>query len=364
MEINLCSFNVLNFKFNSSGEQSFKQKKVKKIAKILREKNCHLAALQEIKSTETVAEIAKELGFEFCHCENLYDELNQENFLNRHGSSFKAEYAFLWDPNILRLERDPEIYKGISDRISKSLELFIGAIAAFIWTMIIVKMAEKKEESKLRILLKAFGIAGGTWTLATLLKNEMVKRQISAFLYQALRPPLIGIFKKNNDSVEKEIRIINTHTQFAKIPAETGTATEIRLKELEFILGEIFDIVDTQRDGKNRHATTIVAGDYNLPLRVIANLDSRPGFARCHRDRTFRTVQDLPSTITVVNQDEVKRGQQARFEYNENYDHFSYDESLFSERPAISRFSCTHDNFFIGERLISDHVPVSMTFNF
>ena len=383
MLIKIGSFNVQNLKVGDSDggsedNSSFKKNKIEKIAEIIKNEGYDLVALQEIKNTEAVKGIAQELGYSFCHCDNLYNELNRQNYTNKNNSTFKPEYAFLWNPTVLVLDHDPEIYKGIYDRISLRLRAFIDMLVAAVYAMLIGgrNMLEeeekengkdeddkKEDESHRQILLDFFGLAGTVFT-ADKAQETFIRHQISQVLQQTLRPSLIGVFKRcfSAELCEREIRLINVHTQFGKNMKEFKA---LRMQELEFVLGDVFDVVATQRDGKMRCATTIVAGDYNMELPELAALETSESFLKLHKYRSFVTTQDKKTTVRLANADEVEQGQRPELEYVSNYDHFSYDASLFpSYGPVISRFDATPDNFIIENKLVSDHVPVKMTVDF
>ena len=404
--VKIGSFNVQNLKLkpgqdlkfgdgSSNQSDSFKKQKIEKISKILKDEAFDLIALQEIQNEEAVKKIADTLGYQFCHASNIYEELIKRGFKNKHDSVFKPEYAFLWNPNSLTLERDPEVYKGISDRIAKHFDMFIDALAIMIAGMLFFRdkdpkkekkeNEEKKDESKQKGL-QYLGLIGIDLT-SKKITREIAKKRIADILHKTLRPPLYGIFRRpfsseigmsvpdypHSPSVvsgggygSRELRIINTHIQFGVGKDEFGGAKAIRLKELEFVLGTLYDIVATQRDGKWRCPTTIVAGDYNMSWENLSNLNSSKDFMDCHKNRSFVvTNQKKPSTVKIANPDEVNEGKTPQIEYVNNYDHFSYDSDMFNiGDPIISRFDCTNENFIADNRLISDHVPIKMVFDF
>ena len=385
MTVRIGSFNVRGMGNHPDQE---KEQRIEMISKVLKDEGFDLIALQEVQNPEAVKRIASGLGgFESCHSIAQYMELNGQGFQNRNASVFKPEYAFLWNPNILVLERDPEIYKGISERVSILFDAYVGGIAATIAGILFGLKAKKKKKKDRRddkeddkqedtMLLKTLsclglgGLVSGTLAAANAIRQsddasrEEVKRQISDTLQKTLRPPLIGIFKKQSSGRVggKDIRIINMHTFFGD---KSRKNKELREKELDFVLGDIFDVVATQRDGKWRSPTTIVAGDYNMSLAEIRRLEFGRYLRWIHRNRLFATGQGELSIVSIANKDGVLQGDPPVIKYDSDYDHFSYDASNFTKGdPVFSRFNCTNENFIANSKLISDHVPVKMIFEF
>lgn len=366
-----------------------KEQRIEKISKILKDEDFDLIALQEIQSPDAVNRIASGLGgFKSCHCHDLYMELKDRGFKNMNDKILRPEYAFIWNPKVLELERDPEIYKGISERMSMLFDAYVGAIAAMIAGILFGmeakktarkedrkddKQEDKREDTGLLKTLSCLGLGGlVSATLAASnpimpaddTRREKVKRHISDTLQKTLRPPLIGIFKKPSSKIfgEKEIRIIDMHAFFGDMSRNN---IELREKELDFVLGDIFDVVATQRDGKWRSPTTIVAGDYNMSLAEIQRLEFGRYLRWIHRNRLFATGQGELSTVSIANKEEVLQGKPPLIKYNSDYDHFSYDASNFIKGdPVFSRFNCTNENFIAKDKLISDHVPVKLVFEF
>ena len=301
--------------------------------------------------------------------------------------SLRPEYAFIWNPNVLELERDPEIFKGISERVSKRFDAYIIALSMMLTSFLFSLSSKKKngnkkekeeeeeEDAMFRNTLTGLGLgglmgaglaSGNAGMHADDTCEEDVRKQIADTLHKNLRPPLIGIFKKKKflscGIGEKEIRIINMHSYFGD---DSKESKKIRMRELSFVLWDIFDVVATQRDGKWRYPTTIVAGDYNMSLADIQKMSDMMLLPEIHKNRSFTTGQTEPTTVSIKNKEKVQEGEPPQIEHVSNYDHFSYDRNNFSSGdPLVDRIDVTNENFIVDKKLVSDHVPIEMTFDF
>jgi len=380
MRIKIGSFNVHGLG-NIDNDSSFKEQKIEKISKILKDENFHLIVLQEIQDAKAVKRIASNLGgYESIHCADLYkEELTGNGFKNRNGVSFDAELAFLWNPLVLTLDRDPEIYKGISERIALHFDRFVDAMSIVIAGLLLNPQNMSKEEDKeekeekercYQETRKIFGLLGvsGVNVAGKKISKAAAKKSVASVLHKTLRPPVFAIFKKCSPGVlgklapsvrgsfGREIRLINTHTQYGGKEMPKKEKEIIRRKELEFVLGEIYDVVATHRDGKWRSPTTIVAGDYNMSWKELQYLD----IGKYHKNDSFMIDQRELSTLNRLKKDEPPK-----IVYSENYDHFSYDsDKFFPGDPVVSRYNATPDNFIVDNKLVSDHVPIEMSFEF
>jgi len=365
--LKIASFNVQNFKLGADAPAFFKAQKAKKIASIIHVNRYDIVALQEIQDDATVAELSRLSGYEYCHCQDLYEELNHADYLNRNNATFKAEYAFLWNPLNIELSKDIDLYKGISEQISKCLDEFIVGITLILMGLVCAKKQrndEKKKCSVAKELLTSLGI-GGLGAGAFFFKKAYVRDIIENTLRQSLRPPLIGIFKKRNSYENKELRLINLHALWDKGNNNVvDSAFSIRRKEVKFILSRIFSIVDSQRNGIGQTALTLAAGDFNMRLSQLEPILTDIGFIKDCEGRTIQVVQADPTTINVTNENEVAQGQPAEYSFCNDYDHFAFDDKIGEMLLATRRTIWGKKDFFIEEKPISDHSPVEIELEF
>ena len=187
-----------------------------------------------------------------------------------------------------------------------------------------------------------------------------------------VRDPFYGRFKPKYENYE--IRLINTHIMHTRGKEdETDSSTlsdiELRRKELDVLIKNIYAQEHLWRYGNNLPAYTILLGDYNLNLprawtkgayldEVIELKDGRSTYC-------IRTTQDQLTTLKNRSRqtpEEPARG------FANNYDHFSYDEEKLNElHPKVYRVDSVrkycNDNFEKHKKEVSDHVPICITLN-
>ena len=133
----IVSFNTNKLNFNGK-DKEYCSERFAKVVELLQKAEADIVMLQEIMNEETVKELAKQLNYGYCTSKTLYKDLNKnENaeFTNKHFSSFKSEYAFLWNPNTVNKKNDPQLYMGIYDFIDRALEDFIVYLTGIVLGM-------------------------------------------------------------------------------------------------------------------------------------------------------------------------------------------------------------------------------------
>lgn len=412
----IVSFNTNKLNFNGK-DKEYCSERFAKVVELLQKAEADIIMLQEIMSEETVEKLADQLNYDYCTSKTLYNDLNKSaEFTNKHLSSFKSEYAFLWNPNTVNKKNDPQLYMGIYDFIDRALEDFIvyltGIVLGIGGTVLGIGIGKKiqsaiapaenedeKNESKktkTKVTKKSFlekirtsasgafagmlGVFGGVKIgkdihqkygediNKSIKELDLVKEKVQEVLRATLRPPMICIFYKKNNG-NKELRLINTHTQFAK--ETTGALgmpiAEIRKQEVNFVLGRIFSIVNSSRGSDNNTAITIVAGDYNLPLKKLSGIPTE----KDAEGEIIKTKQDQNTTVYVGNSDDAVSAGSCKLETSNNYDHFSFIENIVLNEekeatPALMEFK--EENFVVKKSdkwvTISDHKPIIMEFDF
>lgn len=176
-----------------------------------------------------------------------------------------------------------------------------------------------------------------------------------------------------------EIRLINTHIRFnpsASMLSEEK-ASAFRLREFRILTEQILSRISDKRYGDNKPAYTFLLGDYNLNLEAPGNKGpyvdrSVPGIATAYRQRIFITVQEKPTTLSVVRKIDPFTGARTNIfdGYANNYDHFTYDECYFNERGISAETDIVdsvrlyrNGNFEKHWREISDHIPIVLELN-
>lgn len=164
-------------------------------------------------------------------------------------------------------------------------------------------------------------------------------------MLRLIRDPLVGRFKIKGRPVE--IRLITTHIIFGK-PAEDNLAVPIdfgaltlRRNEFKVLAGDIYaQVSDHHRDIESVASYTIILGDYNLNLPespckkdLLTQGNTKTGIVFFDKkglstidpvkaDRTVHTVQHDLTTLQKGQDGHAKDG------YASNYDHFSFEERV------------------------------------
>lgn len=167
-----------------------------------------------------------------------------------------------------------------------------------------------------------------------------------------------------------DLRLLNIHIYHG----QTGNLLDIEKRKIEYelLVREIYPQISQRRYGDFRVAYTIAMGDYNLnifrPERITqekrANLQESievPGYGRVITAQ--HQLSTLKSQDTEVKGVDVSRGTLSTDIGANNYDHFSYQESMFQDVSchvieAVSKY-CNGDLDYY-RKYISDHLPIMM----
>ena len=173
---------------------------------------------------------------------------------------------------------------------------------------------------------------------------------ITRFSSNITRKPFYGRFTPSGlGGPFCEFRLINVHLWYG----ENSTYTDIpkRLSEFETVTKEIYSYLSNRRYGDFRQAFTIVLGDYNFSAVFCQ------GYEKDNAKYFIKTVQEKETTISRDN---------AR--YVNNYDHFSYDERIFSATKITYDRVESVGKYFNYDfekhwKEFSDHVPIKIEIN-
>ena len=389
--LSIGSFNVLHFQSETGAtieDRDYKREKVERIAHIIRDENIAIMCLQECMKKPNMPCAADRIvcflnggmphgQYECIHCADLYDQLKDYGYKFRSQHESVGEYAFIWDKSRVTFAKNRGaaiVYNAINDRITRGLDSVIaaGATAIIAGNFLLRRQGDQQnKESKQHRNGQYDGAEKWSMPMWTgivaseaIAGNHMIadkrKESIIAMLKAVLRPPLVGLFNLNND-MNKQLRIINVHTQWAKIAGESVSGVVARRIELQYLLDVVFPVVDTQRSGFFDTTFTVMAGDFNMRFHKIdAMKDLLSG------SRGLNVLQTKSSKPQLTNPIEVKeRKAYPNYEPNpgKDYDHFVVNRSCWSE--SGTRVVTDNDSFFIYEgfarRTISDHYPIKLT---
>lgn len=171
-----------------------------------------------------------------------------------------------------------------------------------------------------------------------------------------------------------ELRLLCIHTYYGN---DSVKDREIRERELEILMREVFPRISDRIYGNNMPSYTILLGDYNAELYTSRtewkNKINRPAPLYLKTDNEgiievaswgkIKTVQD---EFTTLKKNVSQSGGEESFGgYAHDYDHFSFEESRFdgikmkARRIDAVRKYC-NDDFDKYNRTISDHIPIMM----
>ena len=165
-----------------------------------------------------------------------------------------------------------------------------------------------------------------------------------------------------------EIRLINTHIRFTKgSDAEPNTpgAVKMRKNEFDILTRAIYAKESDKRYGNNRPAYTILLGDYNLNLP--SSTASSPYLIESfliEDGKSSKIITTVQSDLTTLAKSDSDPQNQNNI-FSNNYDHFTYDISRFSNIVVSCNRINTIEKYCSGNlemhiRDISDHVPIKM----
>ena len=290
------SFNTCNLSWDSKRD-------IDRIAKIIKENDLDIVALQEVLSG----------GKRVTVDTDSRNATVQERMLKR---TLKYHLGDDWDccvgkPNYHLTSKYPYPYLGKDSRE----EAYV-----FLW-------------NKRRIELP---VIGHKTVYPEIWSNYHLREE--SFL-RLIRDPLVGRFKVKDRPVE--IRLITTHIIFGK-PKEDSLVEQIdygalslRRNEFKVLAGDIYaHVSDHHRDMKSVDSYTIILGDYNLNLPESGIRKNTLPEVMCFgkkgmsttdpakADRVIHTVQRDLTTLQKGKDGHAKDG------YASNYDHFSFEETV------------------------------------
>lgn len=228
-------------------------------------------------------------------------------------------------------------------------------------------------------------------------KFELLKDEYNRFIYptifrnyktdygngalRLIRDPLYGRFKIKG--TKNELRLITTHIIFGK-PSEgnvkdnfdfNGGSVELRRHEFGVLAGSIYArIRDYRKDVNSTVPYTIILGDYNLNLRSsevghsfvddISYFDLN-GCATTPLSPNARTIYTVQNERTTLGKNQ----------YANNYDHFSFDDTVKGIVVGCARIDAVHtqenvedhteeEKFNRFNKDVSDHVPIILDIGF
>lgn len=383
------SFNVQRFQSEgASGNLSYddRQAKAKHIAEIIRSENFAITCLQECfreKSNGAISPAERitsylngglALGRYACiHCSRFYDVLKDYGYKFRSLNESRGEYAFIWDTTKVTLAIDKGamvVYNAINERLTRGLD---AAITAGLATMLLVggvgrqKSDKEEDEERKRLgvaknagkMMEASAVAGVAYAANHKIAGSR-KERIAELLRSSLRPPFVGLFNMKYDK-NKQIRLINVHTQWGKIKGESISGEEARKIEMRYLVDIVFPTVDTQRSGFNETVYTVMAGDYNYSAEslMVKSVMTKYG-------ANIRMVQHDSTKWYLSNPVEVEERRQLPIYKpipGHDYDHFVVSRPCWSDGSGTAIHH--NEDYFVGEGYgrcpISDHYPVRLS---
>ena len=360
MSYKILSFNIQ--KFSRVATSLTGKKDLDTIARIIRESDADIIALQEVVNKEALKELLEAIAQQYA----------QEDQLKRGNKSFDGLGRYSVRTNDIYGYRT----KHWEGRWGSPVSAFGGIAAegyAFIWNRDRIKLVTNYEGESFEPRIETF--SG---------KNKLV------------RPPFVGRFMPVNGRFE--LRLINVHIAFsvpARMKHEDDPLYKPDVKDQELREGELKRLLDTvytnwdkkqydvnQQDRNARPLVpyTFLLGDYNLNLqqstakgsKIPKNLE-----IRINGDMEIVTVNEALTTLKQKpgNAEEAKKREIDRdANLANNYDHFSYDRVKLSrhqiDKPqvgviyAFEQYKSTgsgqtqYDQY---REQVSDHLPIFLT---
>lgn len=169
-----------------------------------------------------------------------------------------------------------------------------------------------------------------------------------------------------------DLRLLNIHIYYGG--RGTGKVSddvviddiEKRKIEYQLLVQEIYPQISQKRYGDFRPAYTIAMGDYNLNIfRPDRVTQEKRGYLQevieVPEYGTVMTAQDQLSTLKKAKDDSLCREALSMDIGANNYDHFSYEKTMFSD-VSCSVIEAVHkycnDDLDYYRKNISDHLPV------
>lgn len=331
------SFNLRNLGLTAMGSDN--SRNLRTIAKIIRNEGFDIVALQEVLS-EGKAFISKDYAKK-----SILMELNPD------------KWDFAWAD--AGSENDPR-HEGF----------------AFVWNKDRLRLSSTQ-------VLTQYGSV----------ERKFYPRMCTVNREHMLRRPYYGRFTTKGvlGGSNVEFRLICVHTYYGETDSKADR--EIRQRELDILMKDIYPQISDRRYGDPLDAYTILLGDYNAelwtaksrvwqePLKasrggkrpaVMKTDDNGIVYSERYNGRAIKTVQDQ---LTTLKSKQNELGQEG-FEtsgYSFNYDHFSYEEARFEGvtvrvrriTDAVTKY-CTpsngdyNSNFEKYYKTVSDHIPIMM----
>lgn len=372
MKIRIASFNIEKFSRQSVyyTDDSESRKDIEMIAKIIRENNFDIIALQEVFHPEALKYLLRELS----HQNPVDVSVSRMGAYTAQIAGFKSD---TWEA---RWAKPRSRY---SDMAAEGY--------AFIWNTKRIELSKNMKGKTFEPRIVDYGQA-----------------------FKLVRPPLIARFTPKQSYYE--IRLINTHIIFsAKDENQTWTNqygetirsyTDLRNFELQTLFKGIYkrfsnmvvDYCGIDKCARSLVPYTFLLGDYNLNLQDVNNVarpsecldfDNSIGYINGRKTMWIETVNSekttlrktarsidntLSSDITNV-QTDVSESYEAKDYLANNFDHFSFDlerleahDISFPEHGVIWAYENYKDDevnnrFEQYTKKVSDHLPIYLDFN-
>lgn len=372
MKIRIASFNIEKFSRQSVyyTDNNESRKDIDMIAKIIRENNFDIIALQEVFHPEALKCLLRALSY----------QTPIETSVSRMGAYTAQIAGFKSNEWEARWAKPKSRYSDIA-----------AEGYAFIWNTKRIELSKNIKGKTFEPRIVDYGQA-----------------------FKLVRPPLIARFTPKQSYYE--IRLINTHIIFsAKDESQTwinqygetiSSYTDLRNFELQTLLKGIYqrfsnmviDYCGIDKYARNLVPYTFLLGDYNLNLQDVnqvarpsecLDFDNSIGYIDGRKPMWIETVNSekttlrktirssdniLSSDITTM-QDDVNKSCEAKDYLANNFDHFSFDlERLeehgiaFPEYGVIGAYENYKDNevnnrFEQYAKKVSDHLPIYLDFN-
>jgi len=339
-------YRIGSFNIQKLGRNSMLKKDLKQIAYLIKDNKLDIVAIQEISSKEALREIL----------------INMDGTVLKEGVSAvsNAKDAYTYET------------RNWEGRWAKPISRIGGKSAeegySFIW-----------KKSRIQLPINRSG--------------KPSEPDIYMSGGKLVRPPFYGRFIVS--SCNAEIRLINTHIIFSKIPNEdeayeeeesTTNDYEERIKEYKVLANEIYQKAHTSHIG-TRQVLTFILGDYNLCLAGSDSVNQKAVMPEeisryKYGKHKIKTIQEQKTTIRGKSRKDPEKVFYGEENLANNYDHFSYEEKLDESVriggkriDAANIFLVTYQtmesadgNGFRNEyeayrEKISDHLPIMMTLN-
>ena len=281
MGYKIGSFNL--FKFGNT-----EKKDLNLIARIIKNENFDILAIQEAYSRDAIQSLVKMLN-------NGSSQWDYRWASPPKSASSEAEgYAFIWNTDTMEL--------SYSNAVSSLSDFYY----------VVRRTAEP-----------------------IIFNQYRIDRSLGQ--YELSRNPYYGRFKPKDCFCE--LRLINTHIRFGADEEEHFAGikkigqTFQRQNELRILIDSLYRTISDRRYGNHMPSYTIILGDYNLNLNRPWNESPYiPSNAGLDVDvyhiidngtvvKRVKTVQETKTTLKKNNDETGK--------YANNYDHFSYDQDEF-----------------------------------